>query len=416
MFIDTKELLTQHGGLIFVCFLLIFFSAFGQSVFIGVYLPTIQEELNISKTTIGALYATATIASSIVIIFTGKALDHYPLRNFIAIVLIGLAVGCFSMAHVNSTITLLITFFMLRQFGQGLMVLSSGASINRYLDKNRGKAVSLTNLGSSFQLMVFPLAALTLGQYIDWRDMWNIYGLFVLFILLPGFWLYLKSHQTKRHNVWKDNLEKETVNTPETKTDHWSRKRVLGDWRFWGLISITFISPFAGTAIFFYQIDLAQSLNLTPISFAASFPIFTSAAIAASLFIGVIIDKYGEKLALVSSPIIYTIGLFLLTSGQELIIIYVGMAFIGAAVGIMGTIGGPILAKLYGTKHLGSIKSMLFSSSILASALSPFIFGLLMDQGEGMTTLLQYVAYYSGIVWIFAFPICAERKTVTATS
>jgi len=414
MFTDTRSLLSEHGGLIVVCFLFIFFSIFGQSVFFGVYLPAIQEDLNLTKTALGLIYAKATIASSIVIIFAGKGLDYYPLRNFVAVVLCGLALGCFVMASAQSTLMLLLAFFLLRQFGQGLLVLCSSASINRYLDKNRGKAVALTSLGSSLQLMIFPILALSLDGFVGWRTAWNYYGFFVLFVLLPGFWFYLKTHQTKTHAKWQQNVKAQSEDEQVKKRDQWTRKRVLRDWRFYGIVAIAMISPFVGTVIFFYQRELAESLSITPMAFAASFPFFTVSMIASSFISGAIIDKYGEKAALVSYPIIYSVGLFLMSAGSGLAVTYSGMVVLGLSTGIMSTIGGPLLAKYYGTKHLASIKSLLFSTSILASALSPFIFGFFMDQGYEITTLFSSVIYYSGVVWILAFPICRNVKVKQA--
>ncbi len=411
---DIREMFAEYVGLITICFLLIFFSIFGQSVFFGIYLPMIQAELNMSKTDIGLLYAIATIASSIAIIFTGKGLDKYPLRNFVSFVLIGVAIGCFVMAKANSAITLLIAFFLLRQFGQGLMVLSASSSINRYLHKNRGKAVAITSLGGSFQLMAFPLLALTIDQYINWRDAWIYYGCFLLFVLMPAFWLCLKNHQLKTHIKWQDRLEKEDADTEKTSQNNWNRKQVLKDYRFYFIIAIATIAPFTGTAFFFYQRELASSLSLTPIEFAGSFSIFTISSIIVSLISGAIIDKYGEKIALLIYPMTYTIGLYLLTTPSTIFITYSGMLVLGASTGIMATIGGPILAKLYGTKNLAGIKSLLFSSNILASALSPFIFGLLIDQGYNILTIFSWVIYYTGFVWVLAFPICSNAKQLEA--
>lgn len=414
MLADTRAIFKDHGGLVVICFLLIFFSIFGQSVFFGVYLPMIQEELGLSKTAIGGLYAQATIASALVIIFTGKGLDHFPLRNFIALTLGGLALGCFIMAGAYSSLMLFLAFFLLRQFGQGLLVLSANTSINRYLTKGRGKALALSSLGASVQIMVFPLLALTLDQYVNWRDAWMYFGVFILCILLPGFWFSLRAHQQKTHANWAEQLaaEQEKKNDENTPIiDQWTSKHVLRDWRFYGIVAISTISPFIGTVIFFYQRELGSALSFTPVAFASSFSFFTISAMVSSLSTGAVIDQYGEKSALITYPILYALGLYLLTSGGgNMILFYVGMTALGCATGIMGTIGGPLLAKLYGTKHLGSVKSLLFSTSILASALSPFIFGLLIDKGIDILTLFASAIYYSGIVWILAFPICSPRK------
>ena len=65
MFDNSLRLAKDHGGLLAAGFFLFFFSVFGQSAFFGVYLPFIQEELDLTKTGVGSIYAMATIASAI---------------------------------------------------------------------------------------------------------------------------------------------------------------------------------------------------------------------------------------------------------------------------------------------------------------------------------------------------------------
>lgn len=410
MFTKTIDLMKEHGGLICAGFFMIFFSVFGQSVFFGVYLPHFQDDLGLSKTSLGSLYMVATIASSFAIIFTGKAIDHFPLRNVVAMTLIGLACGCFVLANAYSAMMLLIAFFLLRQFGQGLLVLTASTAVNRYLYENRGKAVALTALGGSAHMMIFPALGLYLDEFVHWRDAWLYFGLFALCFLLPVFWFYLRTHQSTTHARWETRTKAESEKAVEAIEQDWTRKNVLSDWRFYALALIIIISPFTGTAILFYQREIAASLNLEPIVFAGSLPFFTVASIIFSLFAGFIIDKYSEKLVLISYPILYAIGLIFLSQGSTLPVNYLGMVFLGGANGMAMTIGGPILAQLYGTKNLGSIKSLLFSINILASALSPFIFGLFMDMGYDILLQLSLVIFYAGSIWILAFPVCKSIK------
>jgi MFS family permease len=404
------ELLKEHGGLIMLCFLMIFFSVFGQSIFFGAYLPMIREEIGLSKTFSGGLYAAATIASAVAIIFTGKKLDDYPLRPFVAIVLIMLAIGCLTMSFVNSALLLFIAFFILRQFGQGLLCLSSGTSINRYMDQNRGKAIAITGLGGPLHMMIFPVSALALNEYFDWRSMWQFYAAFIMCVLLPLFWFGLKSHQNGRHAQWVNRVEQQEREEESTSIKHWTRKEVLSNYKFYAILALLIVAPFVGTVIFFYQHELAISLGIKPITFAASFPLFTIASIITSLLAGHFIDLKGEKFALILYPLFYTIGLVALTCGQHIVLVYFAMFIIGAANGTMMTIGGPLLSHLYGTKHLGGIKSLVFSWSIFGSALSPFLFGFFMDKGIDIKTLFFVCSFYSGGIWLLAFPICKNIR------
>ncbi len=418
MFEQSRALLRDHAGLIAAGFMLYFFSAFGQSVMIGIYLPNLQEDLGLTKTAIGSLYALATIASAFAIIFSGKLLDFWPLQRFVALVFAGLAAGCFIFAHVYNVAALFLAFFMLRHFGQGLTALAASTSLNRYIEQGKGKAVALAALGGSIHVIVFPLIALSLEEHIHWRTIWDFYGLFNLLVLLPGFWLFLRAHQNSTHAKWEEKTKAASAMAlGAALEDEWTRRHVLGDWRFYGLVAITIIPPYVGTAILFYQREVAEALGLSALQFASSFPFLTGASVFAALAAGYLIDRYSEKPVLVAFPLIVTLGLFLLTNAHSgLVAAFAGMALIGAANGMLSTVGGPLLAHLYGTKHLGSIKALLFATTIVSSALSPFTFGFLMDRGYAITTQLSWIIYYSSVVWVFAFPICKKLKPQRGTA
>jgi MFS family permease len=414
MFKETRTLLSENGGLLACGFLLIFFSGFGQSVFFGAYLPAIQLDLDLSKTAIGSIYAAATVLSSIMIIFSGKGLDVVRLRNFVAVVLLGMALGCLLMAYAVNTIILFFAFLLLRHFGQGLSTLSAQTSINRYLDKNRGKAVALISLGGVAMIAFFPLLALYLEPHMTWRTAWLYYAAFIFVVLVPSFWLFLRGHQSKTHAQWEARVKKEqeerNADALDAFEDEWTRKNVIMNWRFYAIVSLTFLAPFIGTAVAFYQHDIAESLSITPLAFASSFSLFTLASLISTLGSGYVIDKYGEKPVLIAFSFTYAIGLTLLTSGMSLTVVFAGMFLLGGGGGMIGTVGGPLLVQLYGTKHLGAIKSLLFSTGILSSALSPLMMGYLQDQGIDIMTQFSWFIYYTAIIWVVAIPLCAKKS------
>ena len=53
-----------------------FFSSFGQSFFLGLFNPSIREELNITHGQFGTIYAAATICSSLVLVWFGKKIHE----------------------------------------------------------------------------------------------------------------------------------------------------------------------------------------------------------------------------------------------------------------------------------------------------------------------------------------------------
>ena len=68
-------------------FIFTFFSSFGQSFFLGLFNPSIRNELNITHGQFGTIYAGATICSSLVLVWFGKKIDDIKLFKYSLIVI-----------------------------------------------------------------------------------------------------------------------------------------------------------------------------------------------------------------------------------------------------------------------------------------------------------------------------------------
>ena len=395
-----------YKGLISIAFLLMVFSGFGQSVFFGIYLPDIQSRFDIDKTTLGRIYAAATVISALFMVWSGKFLDIMPLRRFITIVLCGLALGCAVMGLATHPVMLFIAFLLLRQCGQGLMILSGTTAINRYIDEGRGRAQSIAQSGLPVHGALFPLAGYFIIDALGYSASWLSYCAFILCVLMPFFMYFLRHHETKTHAGWKkrlDDQDKQKLSAQNLQSQipqlEWTRSRVLKDWRFYMIMVIMTIPPCFGTAIFFYQTAIADALNLSAATFAGGFVFLTLASVITALIAGSIMDSFGEKPLLLSFPILYALGLFILSHYGGVWATYGALSIIGAGGGITSITGGPLFAKMYGTKYYGSIKSLSITAMILASAVSPPLTGYLLDSGIGIAQILFYFAIYSIAAW-----------------
>jgi len=63
-------------------FIFTFFSSFGQSFFLGLFNESIRNELNITHGQFGSIYASATLLSSIILIWVGKKIDDFDVLKF----------------------------------------------------------------------------------------------------------------------------------------------------------------------------------------------------------------------------------------------------------------------------------------------------------------------------------------------
>jgi hypothetical protein len=77
-------------------------------------------------------------------------------------------------------------------------------------------------------------------------------------------------------------------------------------------------------------------------------------------------------------------GLFVINSFQSEVFGFVYLICLGCCFGTTFTISGAIWPELYGTKNLGAIKSLIKAIMVFGSALSPWMFGLVLDAGFGL--------------------------------
>ena len=152
-----KKFLFHDPKLLIYGFLIIFFASYGQTFFVALFNDDIKSYYSLSDGQFGLLYALATTLSSLLIINFAKMIDYIDLRIYSLLITLGLLVPCFAIYFLPSNIIFLfIIIFTLRFFGQGAMNHAGITSMTRYFGKNRGKAISVGNLGGMIGVMFLP--------------------------------------------------------------------------------------------------------------------------------------------------------------------------------------------------------------------------------------------------------------------
>ena len=195
---------------LFFGFILTFCSSFGQTFFIGIFNPFFREEINLTNTEFGTLYSSATLLSSLILIWAGKLIDETSLRKFTLFVGLSLASTCLFIGIMNSIIMLFIGLFFLRFFGQGLMCHISSTSMAKFFNLNRGKALGFSWLGLSLEkefylALYFFIKCLSLEKYLDWYLDFFIYNCNSTIII------FNKKRESIRYNFSRKRFSKSKI-------------------------------------------------------------------------------------------------------------------------------------------------------------------------------------------------------------
>ncbi|MBC3765990.1 hypothetical protein [Neptunicella marina] len=83
--------------------------------------------------------------------------------------------------------------------------------------------------------------------------------------------------------------------------------------------------------------------------------------------------------------------------------VWVMLFLLGLGMSIAGILITAMWAEVYGTQNLGSIRSLVSSLSILSTALSPVLFGYLLDHHTSVSNLFAILAIYTVLCTLLSF-------------
>ena len=370
-------------------FIFTFFSSFGQSFFLGLFNAPIRNELGISHGQFGNIYATATICSSLLLIWVGKKIDDYRILNYSLFVIILLFLSALFFSFINSIYFLALGIFLMRFSGQGLMSHTSTTTISRFFEKTRGKALSTAWFGLSTAEFILPVFVTYLLIIYSWRSVWQ--GISILVILfLPIIILNtIKSIQldSREENKNKDNKKIEIKS--------WRRRDVIKDYRFY-IVSLNMLAmPWIATGVFVYQSFISDSKMWATYTIPKAFMVYSITSIVTLFISGFLVDKFtGRKLILfMNIPLL--LAMFTLFHFNHEIFAYIFLGLIGVSNGLANILGSSTWAEIYGVKYIGSIKALTTAFMVFSTAFGTAVFGLLIDNGFTIESISLTAAIYT---------------------
>ena len=356
-------------------FIFTFFSSFGQSFFLGIFNPSIRNELSITHGQFGSIYASATLLSSFILIWLGKKIDDINIFKFALLVALLLSFSCFFFSKISSITFLFIAILLMRFSGQGMMSHTATTTISRYFTKSRGKALSTGWFGLSTAEFILPVLMIYLLSIINWKIIWIYISILVL-IFLPIISFYLIK------NLNFDSREETSEKNENFKNiKNWTRLEVVKDYRFYIICMNMLAMPWIATGVFVYQSFILSSKGWGPYIIAQSFMVYSITSVITLFVAGFLIDKFTSRKLLIymNVPLLLSAGVLFYFKNPVSSFFFLGL--IGISNGLANVLGSSTWAEIYGVRHIGSIKALTTALMVFATAFGTALFGFLIDKG-----------------------------------
>lgn len=388
MLIDYWRFARAHPRFLGFGFAMAFLSSAGQTYFIGVFGSEIQNEFGLDSGSWGRIYMMGTLASALLINWSGSLLDRFDLRWFSVASLSGLGLACFVMSSVSTPLLLIFGIFLLRQFGQGLTSHTGITSMARYHQADRGKAIALAAIGFAFGEAILPLLAVFSIEIWGWRETFAGVSVVVLASLAGVLWL-LKGH-SQRHADHARQYKQKT--DADDQDNDYTRRKMLSEARFYLMLPAMIAPSLIMTAMFFFPAEIARAKGWTSIWITGNYWVYSLTAVAVTITSGVLIDRFTARRVVPTFLLPLAASLVLLSVSDHRYIVWLFMFFMGASSGLYFTGLSALWAELYGAKHLGAIKSLTNAVMVFSSALGPALVGTLLSWQVSFTVICLLLA------------------------
>jgi sugar phosphate permease len=380
----------QHSTLLSFGLLHAFFAGLGQTFLIALFVPLLQDSFQMGSTEFGLYYSLATLLNALTLSWIGAWIDRWPLSRYTLfssfLLLLALVGGALS----SSAWTFFPFLVLLRLGGQGLFTHINATLSARYFSKNRGKALSITTLGHPLgEAVLVPILAWYLSSHNYQEGLWAITLTFVILYYPLWFILHKKAAPNNTSLANKENNDTQNIAKKNEEGNFAEngfssdklRRRLLKRPLFWLLLPTMVLPPFMLTGLFLHQAHISISQGWESYWLAQSFTVFALSRIGGSLLGGFLTDRWQARTIFPWYLLPLAVGIILLLITQEKWIAFPYLAGSGLSIGMGSTVKSAAMAEFFGTRILGTVRSLYATAVAIATAISPVLFGWWIDQG-----------------------------------
>lgn len=393
--IDNTKRPFYGWAIVAVAALTLFFSGPGQTYSVSIFIDHYVESFGWGRTEVSSYYSMATLVAGFTLPLIGRGIDKKGQRRMLVIIAFALAMAALWMSFVRTPLMLILGFFMLRLLGQGSMTLLPNTLVPAWFQRNRGKALSLMALGGVVGSAAIPpinnLLLVNFGAALAWRT-WTA---LLLLIMIPAGWIVIRNRPEEKGLMPDGDRDDDLgqnqfrpAKRVEVSSYPWRLDEAMKTRSFWLMLLTMAIPSMINTGITFHMVSIIGEKGFSSAFAASILSIMALSQFPMTFVAGFVVDYVKVHLVKGLNYILYLVVVLAIFLGDRpaLLILYAILHGIFLAFDSVST--GVLWPNYFGSRNLGSIRSITMTSMVIGSALGPLPFGLAYDIFGGYNEIL----------------------------
>ena len=167
---------------------------------------------------------------------------------------------------------------------------------------------------------------------------------------------------------------------------------MLSERRFYQILPAMIAPSLIGTALFFFPAEIAAAKNWSSLWLTGNYWLYSVVSVATTIYSGLLIDRFGARRVVPLFLLPLALALVTINLSDHRFLVWPYMLLMGISSGLYFTGLSALWAELYGSKHLGAIKSFTNSVMVFSSALGPALVGSLLEWGMSFAVISMMLA------------------------
>jgi MFS family permease len=321
--------------------------------------------------------------------FVGVMADKYPGRWLFALGLGGMALFCLAISYVNEVWQYIALYAVLLPiallFSTSIL---ANAVVSRWFVKRLGLALSITAFGLGMAgVLMPPIIAATMPD-VGWRGIWRVGGILIAAIVLPLVVAVLRDRPSERDGLHYLTGQSAAAGAHPTAAGPGGlRSRdILKRRNFWLLIVayVPMLALYGGCGQ--NVAPIAASRGLSSDLAGVFLSLYSLAQLAATLIVGMLSDRFGNRLPLAGLAFVTALGGALVAFAHGAVLLGLGIVLAGCGGAFWPLIAAAIAVE-FGASHVGRVFGLV-TFFLPLTVLAPFAVAKSQEVGGSYTPAL----------------------------
>lgn len=347
--------------------------AFSIRAALGLMMPTWEQELGWSRSTVSGAMSMALIVMAVLAPFAGRLVDRQGPRATLVFGMVTLAIGCFCIAAAESSGFLFFAFGILSAIGFGLVgmhVIST--AVGQRAQKNKGLAVGIASSGSTGgQFLIVPLIAVLLTAS-SWR--WAFIWLGVACLVVTVLVIWRLPSRKPDHDAERTSGKSQTSLLQDTL---FICRKPAFHALFWSF----FLCGYTTTGVIeTHFLPYAAFCGFAAIPSATAYGLLSAVNLGGMILAGWLSDRVNRPLLLGSIYLLRGLSFVVLVNiGADIEVLFLFAAFFGLVDYSTVPVTASLIASHIGIRVMGLAFGLISAGHQVGGALGAYLGGYLFD-------------------------------------